>query len=263
MLSGRMGVGCLFFFLLIVLAVASFMRSTVIIGTGLGSDLAALTPAAIVVGWLFSMGWTVPLAMYAGYAISRERATHTWDMLRTAPYSTEEILLTKAAASIRGVWGTALGIVLTVTVLRTVLIGALLVMAVTAGQLSAIFVIILIPIAIVIILIEAVQEIALSVVLGLVVGLSNVSPRLTIFVGAVSGFMVRLVQLAIIFWFLAHLVSTVSPAVSASSTIAGSTILLPGMPGIVSLLLVLLLALGREGLVRILLASTLQRAHEG
>jgi len=71
------------------------------------------------------------------------------------------------------------------------------------------------------------------------------------------------VQLGIIWWLLTHFIGAISPEVIISTTSGGATILLPAIPGLASLLLVLLLAVGREGLVRSLLAWTLQRAHEG
>src|SRR4051812_22554157 len=87
----RFGIGFLFFWLLIGSACAAFLRSSVI--APLGPGIAGLIPPALVVGWLVSLGWTVPLAMYSGYAISRERAAHTWDTLRLAPYTADVILL--------------------------------------------------------------------------------------------------------------------------------------------------------------------------
>jgi len=223
-LSSRLSAGCLIFFLLIALVVANFMRSSVSFGIGLPlNGLSELTPPALILGWLFSMTWTVPLSMYAGQAISRERAAQTWDMLRTSPYTTEEILLTKAAASIRGVWSTVITISLTVTLLRMVLIGVLLVMAVQAGGLPAVLAVALTLFALILIPIEITQEIALSVVVGIAVGLGDISTRLTAFVGAVGGFLIRLVQLGVIWWLLTHLSSTISPEVIISTTSGGAS----------------------------------------
>lgn len=260
-LTRQFGIGCLFIALVIIFGLNFILQLLGVAPPAIG--IVGLTPAALFIGWMISLGWTVPLAMYAGYAISRERAARTWDTLRLAPYTSDVILLSKAAASIRGVWGASLTIALTVTVLRMVIVSVLLVITASMAQLSPVVWIVFIPIALAVIVIEIVQEITLSVIVGMVVGMSNLSSRMTVFVGAVGGFMVRMTQLALIWWLLTHLASALSPYVAVSTTITGSTILLPAIPGIASLLVVILLAVGREGLMRLLLAWTLQRTHEG
>ena len=256
----RFGIGCIFlilFFASAISTVLGFGRSAV------SNDIATLTPVVLLVGWLVSLGWVVPAGAYAGSAISRERAAHTWDLLCTAPYTTEVILLAKSAASICGVWSAVVAIFLSITFIRIVVIGTLVILAAAAGHFSLLFGLLLLPVIIVVITIEGVQEIVLSVLIGVFVGLNSTSPRLTILFGAAGAFMLRLTQIAIVWWLMSHLVSVVPSTVTLASTIGGSTILLPGIPGIASLLLVLLLAVGREGLVRILLAWTLRLAHEG
>jgi len=218
-----------------------------------------LIPLLMVVGALISLAWIVPLAMFAGYAISRERAARTWDTLRIAPYNIEEILLAKAAASIRPVWGKVLTAALVITLIRMILVGILISVVVTQNNQSTLALLILpltIILTIVVTVVEMIQEIALSVIVGILIGLYANSPRLMMGLGVVAGISIRVVQLIITLWLMVRLLPDtlydITPYITSTSTLAGTTILLAAAPGLLTSGLMITFAIVREAVTRLL-----------
>src|SRR5258706_10702689 len=144
--------GLLFFLLLLAVPICAFLQSA--IGTparllaGYHDELLDLI--LLVAGGLLSLTWTVPFAMLAGQGISHERATQTWDTLLITPYPTDVILLAKAAADIRLVWGRV-----TTTVLISVLIAlSMIATTILARSASIVIGIIFIAITVITVIIE-------------------------------------------------------------------------------------------------------------
>ncbi len=216
-----------------------------------------------IAGGVVSLAWIVPLAIFAGRAISRERQARTWDSLLVSPYTTDVIVLAKAAASARPVWGRALAVALVVSALRLVIVIALMIQAVNTSGLSVWWVVILSPLAGVLILLECQQEITLSMTIGVLGAFLATSPAVTSLIGGIAGGMLRIVQLIVCLWLLPRLAGAVSGYVGLTSTLTGTTILLGAAPGLVTLLVVIALVLVREALTRVTFSWALRLSHEG
>src|SRR5258706_9367513 len=95
--------GCAVLLVVLGLIILGTLRTQVGIQFMIYRDLLFNT-LLIIAGGALSAGWTVPLAMFAGQGISRERTAQTWHTLLITPFSTETLLMAKAAANIDRVW---------------------------------------------------------------------------------------------------------------------------------------------------------------
>jgi len=227
------------------------------------NNSAALLLIAQAVGALVSLAWIAPLSTMAGRAISRERSARTWDALLVSPYPTDVIVLAKAAASVRPLWSKMLAVALVVSALRMVIVVALMITSAATLGISMFWVIILAPLAVLVILLECEQEIALSVSAGILGAFLTASPAMTSLFGGIAGGTIRLIQLGLCLWLLPRLVSAVSGYVVLTSTVTGTTILMAAAPGLIALLIVIALAVLREGLTRACFNWALRLTHEG
>ncbi len=208
---------------------------------------------------VLSLGWTVPVAIQAGQSVSREHSARTLDLLLIIPDTTENILLTKAAASTRYVWTHALGIAILVFLLRLSLVLVLIVL--TGNRTTALTVLLLVG-CLLMALVEPLQEMALAVVIGLWAALSTESSRLSTFIGMGGGLLIRFVQMLVILLLVPLFKPQMLLFNPVVNTAVGSVVLLVAAPTLVGLLVLGLLIAGREALIYALFAWTVRRAHQ-
>ncbi len=253
----RLG-SCLFFSLLLLVPILGFVQNQFGIRLSLYRDT-FISVGVFLVGGLVSLGWTVPLAMLSGRGISRERTFRTWDALLVTPYPTDVILLAKAAAGIRRVWKAVVSLAFIATLPGLFVAGPVMVaMAMQTGQ-TPLLGVLYMGVGIIAIIAEREQEIALSVVIGLVVALGSDSRRTALVLGLVGGVLIRLVQILVTLMLAPRLAP---PNIALLNPIAGTATLIAMAPGFGSLGVVIALILAREGLIRGLFAWAVHRARE-
>jgi hypothetical protein len=253
----------IFIALLMVVPVVAFTQSLVSSATSsVGYHDQILEFIMFTAGAILSLSWTIPIAALAGQGISHERVLQTWDTLRTTPYSTDVILLAKAAADIRFVWGN----VVTTVLISIFMAFALIATTVMAISQSFLMGIILIAITVIMVAIERVQEVALSVVLGIsasLVSSSSGSYRLSFLLGLLGGVVMRLIQLMIVIGLATLFAPSLLPQFSFLSTIVGTSVLVAIAPGLLSLSIIVCMIGLREILIQRLFGWAVQHTHEG
>lgn len=96
----------LFIIVFIVLIIATQLIDIPLAARCINAGLMVLGPPVLLLPSLVL--WAIPLGMVLAPIIVRERQSGTWEILRTTPYSTEELLLNKAGGALwrlRGLLG--------------------------------------------------------------------------------------------------------------------------------------------------------------
>lgn len=209
--------------------------------------------------FLISLAWTFLPATVGGQIIRRERAAQTWDSILVTPYTTDAILLAKAAASTRDIWGSILSIASMTMMLRVGLIVAMLALL----QVHILTQALVASLCLIIVVIEPLQEIVLALVVSLNAAILGNISRLTLVFGAVGGVLIRFTQIIIVLLLMPLLQSSLPTYLtSVNAAIIGTPALLLSAPTILSAVLVIIVIAAREALIRILFAWTVRRAHE-
>jgi hypothetical protein len=210
----------------------------------------AQTSLLLIVGGLLSLCWTVPLALLAGRSISHEREGRTWEMLVLTPYDTSDILLARAAASIRNVWTLVMGLV-SFGVIMALFFGSPVIasMAVQINR-SVVIGVLLMIVGMVAMVYERQQEIALAVVIGIVVSLRTDSQRMAELAGLAGGFLIRVLQLVVTFLCVPPEPLLSQQNILTLNVVAGSATLLAVIPMLNALLFIGLIVGVREVLIR-------------
>jgi hypothetical protein len=251
-------------FLLLLLAIPLLMLVEQLSGVRLSAyrDVLLLVGLALV-GGLLSVGWTAPLAMLAGQGISRECTARTWNTLLVTPYPTEEILLAKAAADVSPVWKLVVSLTF-IASLPGLFIAAVFILLLTTrtGQ-SALLGVVYMGLGMVAIIVEREQEIALSVVLGIMTAFASDSRRVALLLGLIGGLLIRLVQALITILLALTRTPLDPPNFVLLNVTAGSATLVAVAPEFFSVLVIVGLIVIREMLIRALFAWSVRRAREG
>ena len=134
--------------------------------------------------------WVVPLTTLAGQGISRELRNQTWDLLLLTPSTPDDVLLARAAGSVRTVWSLAAGS----AVLAALLIAGIAIpaIALTSSGLTP-WTFLLVALAALVFVAERVQEFALALLIGIHSGRAAGRARLTFWLGLAGGLLMRLV----------------------------------------------------------------------
>ncbi|MEP7286420.1 MAG: hypothetical protein ABI947_11690 [Chloroflexota bacterium] len=249
--------GVLFFVLLIGLAVFGF------VGQQMGLQVSAyhdelLGLLMIFGGGLLSLTWTVPFAMLAGQGIGYERTAQTWDALMVTPYSTDVILLAKAAADLRLVWDKVIPAVFMSLFLAT----AATVPTIFASGKGIVLSVVFIALALVAIAVERAQELALAVVIGLLINLQDGSRRTAMMIGLLAGVTIRLLQMIFVLLVSMKIAPDIGTQFTFLNIVIGTPSLITTAPSLISLIIVGGVILVREGMIRVLFGWVLRRARE-
>jgi hypothetical protein len=202
-----------------------------------------------------SVSWTVPPAMLAGRSIIREKVMQTWDVLLTTPYSSEAILMAKAAAGVRPMWALFTVIASMARLVGVCILGLILLASSIDGDPHPVYAIMISLIAIGALIIEHRQEVALSVMLSVWICLRTNSQRNALIVGFTAGLLVRLVQVLLTI-VLIRLMGASTPlgfsflGLTMTNVAAGTMTLVAAFPTPLSLLLVAAIIVGREWVIR-------------
>jgi hypothetical protein len=253
-----------YYFLVLVLLVPVLGLIEAQFGIRLSAYRDQLTMLGLtVVGGVLSLVWIVPLVVLSGQGVIRERAMQTWPMLMVMPYPTEVVLMAKAAAGIRNVWGRTLGAAFLASILGLFIAGPLiLTTSITSGQ-GVILGVLLMGIGMIIIVVEHEQEVALAIALGLAVAFTSDSRRMSLLLGMAGGVLIRLIQTVLTFIIILLIGNVIPLNVAILNSVAGSVTMLAAVPSLISVLIVIGLSAVREVIIRALFAWTVQRAQEG
>ncbi len=194
--------------------------------------------------------WATPVSAVVAHAVQRERTGKTLQLLLTTPYSTEGILLAKAAGSFARI--------------SKIILSGLLALGWFGITINLLF----IPIAVLnqknpllwgliaifatgILFIERIQELALATSIGMIVGSSVNSLDRVIIMTLILNFVTRVIQLAIMALFI-HTVgfqgNTADPI--WLNFMIGSPSVLIYAPGAASLGFIIVMVIVREVLIR-------------
>lgn len=209
-----------------------------------------LVTMLVAAGAVLSVSWTVPLTILAGQGIARERVTQTWETLLITPFSTENILLAKAASSVRNVWSLVVGLAFFGTLLALFFVSPVIASMASQINQSLVIGVLLMIVGMVAIVLEHEQEIALSVVLGIFIAIKTDSPRTAFLAGLAAGFLIRVVQLALTFVIVPQVTLLSLQNIIVMNFVAGSATLLAVLPITAALTFVVVMIIGRELLVR-------------
>jgi hypothetical protein len=253
---------CLFLGLLLVVPILTFVERQFGVRFTAYRDI-FIQSVLILTGGLLSVGWTVPLATLAGQGISRERTAQTWGMLLVTPFPTEVILMAKAAAGVGRVWKLVVSLTFLASLPGLFVAGPLMAAQAAWTGDTPLLAVLFMGAGMVAIIVEREQEIALSIVVGLVAAFASESRRMAWLLGATGGLLIRLAQALITVSLAFVLAPLASPNFALLNAIAGSATLLAIAPGFTSLFLIIALIVLREGLIRALFAWLLRRAREG
>ncbi len=251
----------LFFLLLLAIPVLIFLGARYGIRLSVYRDQAMLFGLSVV-GLLLSLAWLIPLTVLAGQGLSRERAMQTLPTLLVTPYPTEVVFMAKAAATIRNVWGRALGAAFFASILGLFFAGPVILTTSISNGLSLFAGVLLMGVGMIGVVVEHEQEVALAVVVGLAVAFASDSQRMSTFLGIVGGLLIRLMQTMLTFTLILVLNRVIPLNVTAMNMVAGTVTMLAAVPGLLTLILVLALAAVREAIIRGLFAWTVHRALE-
>lgn len=238
-------------FLALIIAVPAILCIETTFGVQITSFFDRLFAGMLIAGGvLLSISWILPITMFSGASIARERTLRTWDTLLTTPFTSDAILLAKVASSARRVWGFTLGSMLVGSVVAIFFAAPVIFSLAAQINQSIVLGILLMLVGAVAIVIEHEQEIALAVVVGIVIALSNQYARMGPLLALAAGLLIRLLQMALTFVVIPQSAIVTMQNVAILNTIAGSATVLAAIPAVGSLLFVALMIIGRELLVR-------------